>query len=447
MLMSAARKLSPFLFSLLLCAYPAFASEQGEQIYQYDMGCAQIAVYERLPEVIGGIASGPAQHTLVVTSIQQGAILDNVSVNPNDAQNVTSSSLGASYSEGFIELARVPGGIRIVVLASDPSRPFSWRFSVKCHQGAVDVLHFEEIRSKPPHNDVQDKRIDKIFFTASPAPQTSTPPVVHASASRQPSTQPVTQPRNEIDSMLAELGKAPPQEATDAAANDPFAAELYAADHTRIRNEQLQQLASATERAEYSQSSALNESRQIAAQHLHEYQEAQRREAERRAAERERRLNEGSGAETFFAFLGGGLSYYAAQQSGMSNAFEYGAKQTMNALNGDAAQMYQDGQKEVDLARQQNHSGGNNPWEVAQYGDPHYQAERAAPTKQPYRHYQYKDKCGNGTFIDVDIPYRSDACLKVKIEFTKVHSCHYADQFAKVEAACKGACGNVLCAD
>ncbi|MDD4979132.1 MAG: hypothetical protein PHI29_10920 [Gallionella sp.] len=427
--------------SLLLLGYSVSfaASEQGERIYQYDMGCVQIAVYEQLPEIINGVATRPAQHKLVLTSMQKNAILDNVNVNPSDAYNITPASLDSPFPEGFIELERVPGGISMVVLAQDPTQPFKWRYSAKCHRGGVEVLHFDEIRSRSPHTDVQDKRIDKIFFASKPTTKPSPSPEVQSAAN--------AKPRNEIDSMLAGLGSSVAQPVPDAAINTSFADELYKADRTRLRNDQLQQLASATEQAEYQQTSALTEARQIASRHLNEYREAQRREAQRRAEEQEQQRNKVSGAEIFFGVVGGGVVAAGAAHAGLPNAIEYGVSHTVNALNGDGKKIYQDGQREITLAQERNRRGGTNTWEVAQNANPSYQAQRAAPVKQPYKYYQYQDKCGNGTPIDIKIPYRTDACLKIKIEFTKVHACHYADEFARVERNCTQSCGNAVCGD
>lgn len=304
-------------FPLLALVPAVHASVQGDRIYQYDAGCALFEVYEQVPEVINGLATGAAQHTLIVTNHQQDAILDGVAVSPEGAVNITPSSRGQAFAQGFIELARIPNGIQLVVMAQNPSQPFSWRFNAKCRQGAVGVLHFDEVRSTPPRNDLSDKEIDKIFFGDA----------VHLEngPTKDDYSRPITinPPRNDIDNLLAGLERPASAPLTEAYQNvDPFADALLKADKERIRNKQLQTLAQSTDAATNAQYQASTNAQKVAALHLEEFLEAKRREAERLAEERERARQKQEGIGQFIkgasSIYLGAAGVYAGMDAGQA---------------------------------------------------------------------------------------------------------------------------------
>jgi len=288
------------ILSLFFFPSASYASIQGNRIYQYDAGCALFEVHEQIPEIIDGVATGPALHTLSVATREPGNILDGVSVSSDGAINITESSVSNGFTQGFIELARVPSGIQLVVMAQNPKQPFSWRLNAKCHKGAVGVLHFDEIKSTPPRTDVADKAIDQIFFGSENRPENG--------PTKDDYSRPITinPPRSDIDQLLAGLERPASAPLTnDVPSNtDSIGDALLKADRERIHNEQVQNLAIATDAAASQQYRALSEAQQVASRHLNELIEARRREAERIAAEQERRREKSENAAAFWKGAG-----------------------------------------------------------------------------------------------------------------------------------------------
>lgn len=74
-------------------------------------------------------------------------------------------------------------------------------------------------------------------------------------------------------------------------------------------------------------------------------------------------------------------------------------------------------------------------------------ASGTASQKPAMQHYSLRDKCPSGTPIDIQVPYRTQACLNVKIEFAKAYACNDAQSFSRVQQNCQRVCGNSTCSE
>ncbi|MDD2701351.1 MAG: hypothetical protein PHH36_08950 [Sideroxydans sp.] len=70
-----------------------------------------------------------------------------------------------------------------------------------------------------------------------------------------------------------------------------------------------------------------------------------------------------------------------------------------------------------------------------------------SPQKAALRHYHLAYTCPSGAKLDTDVPYRTDACLQVKIEFAKVMACNEAGSFQRVQQNCQRVCGDMNCSE
>ena len=212
-------------------ATSASYAQTGNRIYFYDAGCAQFTVYEKLPEVVRGIANGPAIHTLVVSATEPGSILDGVGIPDVEAENIDPVSFGEAFDTGFIDLSRVPNGVRMVVMAQDPTLPFAWRMSAKCHKGSVGLMHYDKVfstkRTLPP---AEVAMADDILLGKPSMPRVT--PKETAANSSAPQ-------RNDIDAELAALAEdahGHQELAAGYGSKDEFAEALFAADEDYFRS-------------------------------------------------------------------------------------------------------------------------------------------------------------------------------------------------------------------
>lgn len=301
---------------LIMCATTTHAMS-GERIYQYDAGCATFSVHEQLPEVVGGVADGPAVHTLHVQSSQPGAILDGVAIEEAEAENISPASFGSAFSEGFVELSRVPGGIAMVVTADDPAQPFSWRISARCHHGAIGLLHYDKIHSTRPRQLPADvAHVDDILL-GKPAQPVLSP------ASSPAATRPAPQ-RSGLDAELAALASGGGAADMPRAANDPLADDLLAAANSRTLRERDRRRQAATADVERRRSTFLAEAGAVARRHLAKQLEANRREQERQIADQERAEKKKKDRALMKGLAFGAAAGLGAYKAGYANAGRIG---------------------------------------------------------------------------------------------------------------------------